>query len=78
MPGSSRKKKYDYALLAALSLLLLTVLLSVPVLLAGDEYNGSRRWLSLGPFSSQSSEFAKVVFLLMEMGLVLSVSSLVK
>lgn len=120
MPGSSKKKKYDYTLLAALSLLLLAglvilqstsawngevkfndpyyylkkqvfattigiaamfvtanmdyhvlrrfalpaylaaVLLSVAVLLVGDEYNGSRRWLSLGPFSFQPSEYAKV------------------
>ena len=124
MPGSSRKKKYDYTLLAALSLLLLAglvilqstsawngevkfndpyyylkkqvfattigiaamfvtanmdyhalrrfalpaylaaVLLSVAVLLVGDEYNGSRRWLSLGPFSFQPSEFAKVAVIL--------------
>ena len=124
MPGSSRKKKYDYTLLAALALLLLAglvilqstsawngevkfndpyyylkkqvfattigiaamfvtasmdyhvlrrfalpaylaaVLLSVAVLLVGDEYNGSRRWLSLGPFSFQPSEFAKVAVIL--------------
>lgn len=123
MPGSSRKKKYDYTLLAALSLLLLAglvilqstsawngevkfndpyyylkkqvfattigiaamfvtanmdyhalrrlalpaylaaVLLSVAVLLVGDEYNGSRRWLSLGPFSFQPSEYAKVALI---------------
>ena len=124
MPGSSKKKKYDYTLVAALSLLLLAglvilqstsawngevkfndpyyylkkqvfattigiaamfvtanmdyhvlrrfalpaylaaVLLSVAVLLVGDEYNGSRRWLSLGPFSFQPSEFAKVAIIL--------------
>lgn len=123
MPGSSKKKKYDYTLLAALSLLLLAglvilqstsawngevkfndpyyylkkqvfattigiaamfvtanmdyhvlrrfalpaylaaVLLSVAVLLVGDEYNGSRRWLSLGPFSFQPSEYAKVALI---------------
>ena len=34
--------------------------LSVAVMLFGDEYNGSRRWLSLGPFSFQPSEYAKV------------------
>lgn len=39
---------------------ILSVLLGVAVLLIGDEYNGSKRWLSLGPFSFQPSEFAKV------------------
>ena len=32
--------------------------LSVAVMLFGDEYNGSKRWLSLGPVSFQPSEFA--------------------
>lgn len=39
---------------------LLAVLLGVLVILFGDEYNGSKRWLSFGPFSFQPSEFAKV------------------
>ena len=39
---------------------LLSILLGVAVLLFGEEYNGSKRWLSLGPFSFQPSEFAKV------------------
>ena len=38
--------------------------LSVAVLFVGDEYNGSKRWLSLGPFSFQPSEFAKVAVIL--------------
>jgi cell division protein FtsW len=39
---------------------LLSILLGVAVLLFGEEYNGSKRWLSLGPVSFQPSEFAKV------------------
>ena len=38
--------------------------LSVAVFFVGDEYNGSKRWLSLGPFSFQPSEFAKVAVIL--------------
>ena len=40
------------------------VALSVLVLLAGEEYNGSKRWLSLGPFSFQPSEYPKVALIL--------------
>ncbi|MDO4474291.1 MAG: putative peptidoglycan glycosyltransferase FtsW [Eubacteriales bacterium] len=40
------------------------VLLSIAVMLFGDEYNGSKRWLSLGPFSFQPSEYAKVALIL--------------
>lgn len=43
---------------------LAAIALSVAVLLVGDEYNGSKRWLSLGPFSFQPSEFAKVAVIL--------------
>ena len=39
---------------------LLSILLGVAVLLFGEEYNGSKRWLSLGPVSFQPSDFAKV------------------
>ena len=39
---------------------LLSILLGVAVLLFGEEYNGSKRWLSLGPVSFQPSELAKV------------------
>ena len=34
---------------------LTAILLSVAVLFIGDEINGSKRWLSLGPFSFQPS-----------------------
>lgn len=43
---------------------LTAVLLSVAVIFVGDEYNGSKRWLSLGPVSFQPSEFAKVALIL--------------
>ena len=43
---------------------LIAIALSVAVLLVGDEYNGSKRWLSFGPFSFQPSEFAKIAVIL--------------
>ncbi len=43
---------------------LVAILLSVAVMFFGDEYNGSKRWLSLGPVSFQPSEFAKVAVIL--------------
>lgn len=38
--------------------------LSLAVLFVGQEINGSKRWLSLGPFSFQPAEFAKVAVVL--------------
>ena len=40
------------------------LLLSVAGLIVGDEYNGSKRWLSFGPLSFQPSEFAKIAVIL--------------
>lgn len=48
----------------AVAAYLLSLLLSALVLAAGDSYNGSRRWLSLGPLSFQPSEFAKLAVIL--------------
>ncbi|RGK42998.1 cell division protein FtsW [[Ruminococcus] lactaris] len=49
---------------------LLSILLGVAVLLFGEEYNGSKRWLSLGPVSFQPSEFAKVAVIVFLSGLI--------
>ena len=49
--------------LAALGYLT-AILLSVAVIFIGDEYNGSKIRLSLGPVSFQPSEFAKVAIIL--------------
>ncbi|MGN0353894.1 MAG: FtsW/RodA/SpoVE family cell cycle protein [Muricoprocola sp.] len=42
----------------------ISILLSGAVLLVGDSYNGSKRWLSIGPLSFQPSEFAKPAVIL--------------
>ena len=51
-----RWQKYDAALLAVSFLLLMVVL--VPGI--GKEVNGATRWVALGPFSLQGSEFVKL------------------
>lgn len=43
---------------------LISLALSGAVLIFGDSYNGSKRWLSLGPLSFQPSEFAKLAVIL--------------
>lgn len=58
--------RMDYHLFARLAVwgYLISILLSGAVLLVGDAYNGSKRWLSLGPLSFQPSEFAKPAVIL--------------
>lgn len=58
--------RIDYHRLTALApaCYLLALTLSTAVLFFGQEYNGSKRWLALGPLSFQPSEFAKVAVIL--------------
>ena len=58
--------RIDYHRLLALApaCYLVAMLLSTLVLFFGQEYNGSKRWLALGPLSFQPSEFAKVAVIL--------------
>lgn len=55
---------YHFFLNLAPAAYLLSILLSTAVLLFGQEINGSKRWLNLGPLSFQPSEFAKVAVIL--------------
>ncbi len=67
----------DYHILAKVSLLGygIALLLSVAVIFVGDEYNGSKRWLSLGPISFQPSEFAKVAMILLLASLIVKLGN---
>ena len=51
---------YHFFVRLAPAAYLLSMLLSTAVLLFGQEINGSKRWLNLGPLSFQPSEIAKV------------------
>lgn len=55
---------YHVLIRAAPVAYLLSMVLSTAVLLVGQEINGSKRWLNLGPLSFQPSEFAKVAVIL--------------
>lgn len=59
--------KIDYHRLEILAVpgYMLSLLLSTAVLFFGDAYNGSRRWLSLGPLSFQPAEFAKLAVIVL-------------
>lgn len=56
----------DYHIWEKFSLMayVISLLLSALVLFVGAEYNGSKRWLALGPLSFQPSEYAKVAVIL--------------
>lgn len=62
----------DYHILMrfAVPAYLVSLVLSGAVLLFGDAYNGSRRWLSIGPLSFQPSEYAKPAVILLMAGVV--------
>lgn len=49
----------------SLIVFLAALVLMVSVLIFGDEINGARRWLRLGGFSLQPSEFAKPAFIVL-------------
>ena len=51
------------------------IVLCVAVMFIGDEYNGSKRWLSLGPISFQPSEFAKVAVIYLRVSTFRSLAS---
>jgi rod shape determining protein RodA len=57
---------YDYRHLEKLSypIYILSILLLVAVMFGGKMVAGSRRWLSLGPFSFQPAELAKIAIIL--------------
>ncbi len=54
--------RVDYRLLRRFAphLMLACIGLLIVVLIAGDEVNGARRWIRLGPINLQPSEFAKI------------------
>lgn len=51
---------YHWFVKAAPYCYMVSIVLSTLVLFIGDEYNGSKRWLSLGPLSFQPAELAKL------------------
>ena len=58
------KTDYHLSVVLAPAAYLLSLLLSTAVLIFGQEINGSRRWLNLGPLSFQPSEFSKMAVIL--------------
>ena len=58
------KTDYHLPVVLAPAAYLLSLLLSTAVLIFGQEINGSKRWLNLGPLSFQPSEFSKMAVIL--------------
>ncbi|MEG0806443.1 MAG: putative lipid II flippase FtsW [Lachnospiraceae bacterium] len=58
--------KVDYRVWKKLAVLiyLVSVALGIAVLVAGSSFNGSQRWLKIGPISFQPSEFAKLAIII--------------
>ncbi len=58
---------FDYRTLARWSLVgyWISILLLIAVMLFGTERFGAKRWILMGPFQLQPSEFAKIAFILM-------------
>ena len=59
--------RMDYHMLmrGAIPAYLISLGLSGAVLVVGDSYNGSRRWLSIGPLSFQPAEYTKLAVILL-------------
>ena len=57
---------WDYRKFSKISapLLIVTIILLVAVLIFGEEINGAKRWLSIGPVEIQPAEFAKIVLII--------------
>jgi cell division protein FtsW len=57
---------WDYKKFLKLSfpILVITIGLLIAVLIFGEEINGARRWLSIGPIDIQPAEFAKIVLIM--------------
>ena len=57
---------WDYKKFSKLALpaLVVTIGLLVAVLIFGEEINGARRWLSIGPIEIQPAEFAKIILII--------------
>ena len=55
---------YRWLRYLALPLIAVTILMLAAVLVVGDDVNGARRWITIGPFGGQPSELAKFAVLI--------------